>query len=53
MIGGDESVTPVGGEGFERIDDAIPLNIDRISRFEEDVYIESYITNKEHVYGDH
>lgn len=53
MIGGEKAITPVGGDGFERIDDAITLNIDRIRRFEEDVYIESYITENHHVYRDH
>lgn len=46
MIGGDKATTPVGGEGFEKIDDAVILNIDKISRFDEDILIEAYITGK-------
>lgn len=43
MIGGTDATTPIGGEGFERIDDAITLNIDQIRRFDEDILIEAYI----------
>jgi len=46
MIGGDLAFTPVGGDGFEKVDDAITLNIDSIRRFNEDILIESYIAGK-------
>ena len=46
MIGGDNATTPIGGDGFEKIDDAITLNIDQISRFDEDILIEAYIAGK-------
>jgi len=46
MIGGDKAITPVGGDGFEKIEDAITLNIDQISRFDEDILIEAYIIGK-------
>lgn len=46
MIGGSKAHTPIGGDGFEKIDDAITLNIDKIKRFDEDILIEAYITGK-------
>lgn len=46
MIGGAAATTPVGGAGFEKIQDAITLNIEKVSRFEQDLCIEAYITGK-------
>jgi len=43
MVGGEAAITPVGGDGFEKINDAITLNIANIQRFDEDILIESYI----------
>jgi len=44
MIGGEEALTPVEGEGIERIKDAIKLKDISVKRFGEDVLIEGYIS---------
>lgn len=46
MVGGSQAVTPVGGNGLEKMIDAITLNIDKIKRFDDDLLIESYLINK-------
>ncbi len=46
MLGGDLSKTPVGGAGFESIENAITLEIENIQRFGEDIMIEAYIIRK-------
>ncbi len=46
MLGGEGSKTPVGGAGFETIENSITLKIENIHRFGEDVMIESYIMKK-------
>ncbi len=46
MFGGDNAFTPVGGAGFERVDEAITLNIKNVKRFDEDLMIEAYIIKK-------
>lgn len=43
ILGGDESKTPVGGEGFEKLKDAVLLDNIKIRVFDEDVMIESYV----------
>lgn len=43
IIGGEEALTPVEGEGIERIKDAIKLKNISIKRFGEDVLVEGYI----------
>ncbi|MCK4648977.1 bifunctional diaminohydroxyphosphoribosylaminopyrimidine deaminase/5-amino-6-(5-phosphoribosylamino)uracil reductase RibD [bacterium] len=43
IIGGEEALTPVEGEGIERIKHAIKLKDISIKRFREDVLIEGYI----------
>ena len=43
IIGGAESLTPIGGEGVKRISKAFLLNIDSVERIDEDVVIESYL----------
>jgi hypothetical protein len=43
MFGGKTANTPVGGNGFKNIQDAITLNIENIKRFDDDLMITSYI----------
>lgn len=43
ILGGKESKTPVGGEGFEKLKDAILLDGVKISTFDEDIMIEAYV----------
>jgi len=43
LIGGEKAQTPVGGEGFNKINDAILLKISDVKRFDEDILIEAYI----------
>jgi len=46
MFGGDNANTPLGGIGFEKVDEAITLNISDIKRFDNDLMIEAYIIKK-------
>lgn len=43
IVGGKESKTPVGGEGFEKLSDAILLRDLKITTFDEDLMIEAYV----------
>lgn len=43
ILGGSGSKTPVGGEGFEKLKDAVLLEHLNITRFDEDVMIEAYV----------
>jgi diaminohydroxyphosphoribosylaminopyrimidine deaminase / 5-amino-6-(5-phosphoribosylamino)uracil reductase len=43
MLGGEKANTPLGGEGFSKVNQAITLNISEITRLDEDLMIESYI----------
>ncbi len=43
ILGGRESKTPVGGEGFEKLGDAVLLKDVSIRTFDEDVMIEAYV----------
>lgn len=47
IIGGKEAKTPVGGNGFDFIKNAILLDDIEISRFHEDIMIEGYIRKGE------
>ena len=47
IIGGNESKTPVGGEGIKYIKDAILLEDIQISRFCQDIIIEGYLRKEE------
>jgi diaminohydroxyphosphoribosylaminopyrimidine deaminase / 5-amino-6-(5-phosphoribosylamino)uracil reductase len=53
IIGGDYAFTPVGGPGFESIEDAVTLSIDGIHRFNEDVMIEAYVNKTKDVHRNH
>jgi diaminohydroxyphosphoribosylaminopyrimidine deaminase / 5-amino-6-(5-phosphoribosylamino)uracil reductase len=53
LIGGKAALTPFGGDGFERISEAVTLNIEKIHRFDEDLMIEAYINKNADVYRDH
>lgn len=46
IIGGIDSKTPVGGEGFEKLADAVLLDDIKISNFDEDIMIEAYVRKK-------
>jgi len=43
ILGGIKSKTPVGGEGFEKLQDAVLLRDITISTFDEDIMIEAYV----------
>lgn len=43
ILGGRESKTPVGGEGFDKLKDAVLLDDINISTFDEDIMIEAYV----------
>lgn len=43
IIGGKTAKTPVGGRGFEKIDNSIILNNMEVSRIENDILIQGYI----------
>lgn len=43
ILGGSESKTPVGGEGFNKLKDAVLLDIGKIEAFDEDIMIEAYV----------
>lgn len=43
MLGGEKANTPLGGQGFSQVNQAITLNIKEITRIDEDLLIESYI----------
>jgi len=43
LIGGESALTPVGGAGFQSIDEAVTLSIEKIHRFDEDLMVEAYI----------
>ncbi|MGB4440111.1 MAG: bifunctional diaminohydroxyphosphoribosylaminopyrimidine deaminase/5-amino-6-(5-phosphoribosylamino)uracil reductase RibD [Sedimentibacter sp.] len=43
ILGGIESKTPVGGDGFEKLQDAVLLKDIAISTFDEDIMIEAYV----------
>jgi diaminohydroxyphosphoribosylaminopyrimidine deaminase/5-amino-6-(5-phosphoribosylamino)uracil reductase len=44
LIGGNSAPTPVGGEGFKKLSEAIHLNNVNVRMFGEDVLIEGYIS---------
>ncbi|WP_024831322.1 bifunctional diaminohydroxyphosphoribosylaminopyrimidine deaminase/5-amino-6-(5-phosphoribosylamino)uracil reductase RibD [Ruminiclostridium josui] len=46
IIGGSSAVTPVGGNGIEKMKDAIALSNVRVESFDRDVLIEGYIADK-------
>lgn len=46
LIGGENALTPVGGQGFKKINEAIILNIADVKRFDDDIMIEAYIIKK-------
>jgi diaminohydroxyphosphoribosylaminopyrimidine deaminase/5-amino-6-(5-phosphoribosylamino)uracil reductase len=43
LVGGEKALTPVGGMGIKKINDAIVLKIADIKRYGEDILIEAYI----------
>ncbi|MGD9569905.1 MAG: bifunctional diaminohydroxyphosphoribosylaminopyrimidine deaminase/5-amino-6-(5-phosphoribosylamino)uracil reductase RibD [Sedimentibacter sp.] len=43
ILGGRGSKTPVGGEGFEKLKDAVLLEHINIAHFDEDIMIEAYV----------
>jgi len=43
ILGGGESKTPVGGEGFKHLKDAVFLEDINIKKFDEDIMIEAYV----------
>lgn len=53
LLGGREAFTPVGGQGFEKMEQAITLNVDSIHRFDEDIMIEAYLMKIKDVHRNH
>jgi diaminohydroxyphosphoribosylaminopyrimidine deaminase/5-amino-6-(5-phosphoribosylamino)uracil reductase len=53
LVGGRKAFTPVGGQGFEKMEQAITLNVDSIHRFDEDIMIEAYLMKIKDVHGNH
>ena len=47
IIGGKNAKTPIGGNGIEKIKDAIMLKDIKVSTFDEDIMIEAYIRKEE------
>jgi riboflavin-specific deaminase-like protein len=45
LLGGKESITPISGQGFERMGLAVPLKDVTIQRFGEDICISGYLSN--------
>ena len=43
IVGGEESLTPVGGAGVQTISDAFRLKVDKVEQIDSDILIESYI----------
>lgn len=43
MVGGDHAPAPVGGEGVEKISEAVSLKIESVLAFDDDLLIEAYI----------
>ncbi len=43
ILGGSDSKTPVGGEGFDKLKDAVLLDDIKINNFDEDIMIEAYV----------
>jgi len=43
LLGGRDSITPISGDGFNRMAMAVPLEIESIKRFGEDICITGYI----------
>lgn len=43
ILGGVESKTPVGGYGFEKLQDAVELEGIKIRTFDEDIMVEAYV----------
>ncbi|MDZ7742234.1 MAG: dihydrofolate reductase family protein [Bacteroidota bacterium] len=46
IIGGKTANTPMGGAGFEKISEAVDLNITGIEKFKNDILIEAYMMGK-------
>jgi diaminohydroxyphosphoribosylaminopyrimidine deaminase / 5-amino-6-(5-phosphoribosylamino)uracil reductase len=53
FIGGEEAYTPVGGKGFEKMEQAITLNIHTVYRFDDDIMIEAYLLKVKDVHRNH
>ena len=43
LIGGEKAKTPVGGVGFENMDQSVTLEIKDIKRFDQDILVEANI----------
>ena len=43
LIGGRQALTPVGGLGYNKIDDAVRLKIENVKQIKGDVLIEAYV----------
>jgi len=46
IVGGKDALTPVGGYGFESIKNAITLNIENVTKIDDDILVEAYIIHK-------
>jgi diaminohydroxyphosphoribosylaminopyrimidine deaminase/5-amino-6-(5-phosphoribosylamino)uracil reductase len=46
IVGGKDALTPVGGYGIENIKNAITLNIESVTKIDDDILVEAYIIHK-------
>jgi diaminohydroxyphosphoribosylaminopyrimidine deaminase/5-amino-6-(5-phosphoribosylamino)uracil reductase len=46
IVGGKDALTPVGGYGIESIKNAITLNIESVTKIDDDILVEAYIIHK-------
>ena len=46
IVGGKDALTPVGGYGIENIKNAITLNIESVTKMDDDILVEAYIIHK-------
>ncbi len=46
IVGGKDALTPVGGYGIENIRNAITLNIESVTKIDDDILVEAYIIHK-------
>lgn len=45
ILGGDQALTPIGGKGFEKMAQALPIDIEKITRLGPDLLIEGEVRN--------
>ncbi len=46
IVGGKDALTPVGGSGIKNLKNAITLNIENVTKIDDDIMVEAYIIHK-------